>query len=110
MEILGARVARLLARAGPHGAIVNGKFLKVRENGQCEFVAPPVTAKLERGGRVSADVDTALLGFGVELRQGADAESVIRGLLLPFHIQTVFGNNFSILWCSHGLVADVPAK
>ena len=96
VEILNARRARLLSRARPHGAIVNGKFLKVRENGQREFGAPSVPAKLERGCGVRANFCTALLGLSVKLRQGTDAESVIRGFLLPFHIQTVFGNDFSI--------------
>ena len=103
-------MARLFARAGPYGAIVDGKFLKVREDGQREFGAPSVPAELKRGGGVHSYIDTAFLGLGVELWQRADTESVVRSLLLPFYIQTVLGDHFPILGRNHCVVADVPAE
>ena len=61
-------------------------------------------------GRIGVDVDAALLGFNVKLRQRADAESVVRRFLLTFHVDTVFGNDFAVLRRGHGGVANVPAE
>src|SRR5260370_23997197 len=101
MEILGACVARLLVRARAQGAVVKGKFLKVREDGQRKFCAPSIPAKLEGWAGVSANVHAAFLCLSVKLRQGTDAEGVVRCLLLSFYIQAIFGNDFPILRRRH---------
>ena len=73
--------------------------------------APSVAAKLVGRGGIGDDVDAALLGFGVKLRQRADAEGVIGGLLLAFHVQAVFENRLrSIAGRPSPAVADVPAQ
>ncbi len=103
-------MARLVAGSRARGAIVHAKFIEVGQDGQGKFGAEAVAAKLIGRRGISADIDAALLGFDVELRQRADAERVVGCLLLAFHIQTVFGNDFAILGCGHGVVAHVPTK
>jgi len=109
-EVLDSGMARLVAWTGARGAILTAEFLKVGENGQGELTAITVSTKLEGGGGVRADVDAAPLGFGVKLRQEADAKGVIRGLLLTFHVQAVFWNDFLVLRRGAGLVVHVPAQ
>ena len=103
-------MAGLVAGPRARGAIVYAQFLEVGQDGQGNLGAPAVAAKLVGRGGVGADVDAALLGFDVELRQRADAEGVIRGLLLALHVQAVFGNDFAVLRRGHGRVAHVPAQ
>ena len=101
MRLLGSR---------PSGAIVDAQLLEVGQDGEGHLCAPAVAAQLIGRAGVGVDIDTAFLGLGVKLGQGADAESVIRGFLLPFDLQTVFGNNFAVLQRGHGRVAHVPAQ
>jgi len=109
-EILDAGMAGLIAGVGARGAIVHAQFLEVGKDGQGKFGAEAVAAKLIGRCGIAADIDAALLGFDVELRQCADAEGVVRRLLVAFHIQTLFGDDFAILGCGHGVVAHVPTK
>jgi hypothetical protein len=109
-EILDTGMARLVAGSRARGAIVHAKFVEVGQDGEGKFGAETVAAKLIGRRGIGADIDAALLGFDVELRQCADAEGVVGSLLLTFNIQTVFGDDFAILGRGPGVVADVPAK
>ena len=100
----------LVALPRANRAVVNGQLLKVGQDGQGKLGAPSVPAKLVGRAGVRADVDAALLGFGVELRQGANAKGVIRGLLLAFHVKAVFGNDFPVLRRDHRRTSHVPAQ
>ena len=95
---------------GANRAVVYGQFLEVGQNGQGKLGAPAVAAKLVGRAGVRADVDAALLRFGVELGQGPDAKGVIRGLLLAFHVEAVFGNDFPVLRRDHRRTPHVPAQ
>ena len=103
-------MARLVARVGSRSAIVSSQLFKIGEDGQSQFAAESIAAKLERGRRVRSDVDGALLGFDEKLPQGADAEGVIRVFLVPFHLQAVFWTHLPVLRRSHRPISDVPSE
>ena len=56
------------------------------------------------------DIYPALLGFRVESWQRAHTKHIVRGLLVPFHVQAVFGDHLPILRSDLGRIPNIPTK
>lgn len=94
----------------PGEAVVNGEFFEVGEDGEWQFCAPGVTAKLVSGVWVGFDIDGRFFCFEKEFSGASDAEAVVGSFCGGADFDSVFVNDFFVGWRPAVFVGYIPAE
>jgi len=109
-KVKGTCPGRLVGLDWFNPAVIDGEFLKIRQDTERQLGRPCVTAKLVCGIDLFPDINGGFLRFQKEFACSADTEAVIRGLCGAAYFNGIFMYYVLICLSIALFVIDIPTE